>query len=402
MTLTLGNNLTGTTAREVQEASRRLSLLGDSMVTGDNKDIEVVDGFLGNTLRDAEIILGAVAQTTSYATNIVSITEQYLESIASFLQKGLITIATVGTLSDDKVVVLQKNINDTREQIDLLISSASFDGRSLLGGEAQDISVQIGLNISDKLNISVRNLSNNNLYRSSITRAMNEWIAADPTAGRSDRHNTPEELKQAILNNENLIFANADATYASIGTGGVYNPLNPNASTIINAITFIKDNQPKLFESAQEMLPILNNYLRVNNGISISQAAGHQVAAALINDLNALIELFEFLNQTDTDISTPKGRVIALDVFTTALNEIRAEQARLRNQKGNLFEAVDALRATVNITQKTADAYLKTDYVLTAQEYSELIRTVVASITALQAANKIPEAAQRLVDALAR
>ncbi len=199
------------------------------------------------------LFLGAVAQTTSYATNIVSITEQYLESIASFLQKGLITIATVGTLSDDKVVVLQKNINDTREQIDLLISSASFDGRSLLGGEAQDISVQIGLNISDKLNISVRNLSNNNLYRSSITRAMNEWIAADPTAGRSDRHNTPEELKQAILNNENLIFANADITYISVGTGGVYDPLNPNASTIINAITFIKDNQPKLFESAQEM-----------------------------------------------------------------------------------------------------------------------------------------------------
>ena len=112
MTLTLGNDLTGTTAREVGEASRRLKSLGDSMVTGDDKGVEVVDGFLGSSLRDTEIILGAVAQTTSYATNIVSITEQYLDTIASFLQKGLITIATVSSLSTDKVEVLQKNIND--------------------------------------------------------------------------------------------------------------------------------------------------------------------------------------------------------------------------------------------------------------------------------------------------
>jgi hypothetical protein len=50
----------------------------------------------------------------------------------------------------------------------------------------------------------------------------------------------------------------------------------------------------------------------------------------------------------------------------------------------------------------TGDLYLKTDYVLTAQLYSETIRTMVAAITSLQAANKIPEAAQRLIDALAK
>ena len=177
MTLTLGNDLTGTTAREVSAASRRLTQLGDSMVTGDDKGIEVVDGFLGSSLRDTEIILGAIAQTTSYATNIVSITEQYLDTIGSFLQKGLITIATVSSLSTDKVAVLQKNIDDIVAQIDLLISSASFDNRELLGGQAQNINVQVGLNIADKLNINVRDISGNNLYRTSITRAMNEWIA---------------------------------------------------------------------------------------------------------------------------------------------------------------------------------------------------------------------------------
>jgi len=134
---------------------------------------------------------------------------------------------------------------------------------------------------------------------------------------------------------------------------------------------------------------------------TVETASGHQLGQALA-DVGVQFEFAGFLNQTDTDISTTAGGTIALDVFTSAINEIRAEQANLRNQKTNLFEAVDALRATINVTQKASDTYLKTDYVLSAQQYSELIRTIVASITALQAANKIPEAAQRLVDALAR
>ena len=94
--------------------------------------------------------------------------------------------------------------------------------------------------------------------------------------------------------------------------------------------------------------------------------------------------------------------MLAHDVFLSALSNIRAEQARLRTQENNLMENIDVMRATVNITQKTADSYLHTDYLLTAQEYSEIIRTVVAAITALQAANKVPEAAQKLLDNLAR
>ena len=73
-----------------------------------------------------------------------------------------------------------------------------------------------------------------------------------------------------------------------------------------------------------------------------------------------------------------------------------------RNQKNNIIEVEGSLRAVTNVTQQAANSYLKTDYVLTAQQYSEEIRMIVTSITALQAANKIPEAAQRLIDSLAR
>lgn len=398
MALTLGNDLTGTTSREVGEASRRLTLLGDSMVTGNNKDIEVVDGFLGSSLQDSEIILGAIAQTTSYATNIVSITEQYLDTIASFLQKGLITIATVSSLSTDKVAVLQKNIDDIRAQIDLLISSASFDGRALLGGQAQNIDVQVGLNISDKLNVSIRNIGEDNLFRTSINRALNSWIAADPTGARSVRHTNAQELADAVKNNENLFFANIDLAYQSVGTG-----IAMNNAQVANAIVQVRNTQPKLFGDASQMLPLMTQELATLYGaaVTVENATVPQIQNALAN-MGVQFEFAGFLNQTDTNISTIAGRTIALDVFTSAINELRAEQASLRNQKTNLFEAVDALRATINVTQKAADSYLKTDYVLSAQQYSELIRTIVASITALQAANKIPEAAQRLINSLAR
>ena len=84
------------------------------------------------------------------------------------------------------------------------------------------------------------------------------------------------------------------------------------------------------------------------------------------------------------------------------METVRRAQASISNQKQNIIEISGSLRATVNVTAQAADSYLKADYVLTAQQYSESIRIMVASITALQAANKIPEAAQRLLDALTR
>lgn len=109
-----------------------------------------------------------------------------------------------------------------------------------------------------------------------------------------------------------------------------------------------------------------------------------------------------FSDTQNISIGNESSRLRAVDIFTHALNTIRSEQANVANQKTNITEVTDALRASINAIQKSADSYLKTDYVLTAQQYSETIRTMVASITSLQAANKIPEAAQRLIDALAR
>jgi hypothetical protein len=149
MPLTLGNDLTGLVSREVDAAGNKASGLGASLTTGNDVFVEVVDAFLGNSLRDGEIVLGAVAKNTAYSINLLTITDEYLKTIASSLQDGLKTIGSAGPLSADKLAVLQKNLGDKRAQVALLINTADFDGKGLLKGDAKDIQVQVGLNVTD-------------------------------------------------------------------------------------------------------------------------------------------------------------------------------------------------------------------------------------------------------------
>lgn len=88
------------------------------------------------------------------------------------------------------------------------------------------------------------------------------------------------------------------------------------------------------------------------------------------------------------------------NMYSNALNTIRREQANISNQKQNLLSLVDIVRSSVNVIEKAANSYLKTDYVLTAERYAENIRKIIASITALQANNKIPDAIQNLLSNL--
>ncbi len=400
MALTLSNDLTGLVSRTSSAASTEVGTLGASMVSGDNANIEAVDAFLGGSLHDREFFLGALAQTTSYATNVINITENYLDSIASFLQQGIVTIATVGVLSDNKVAVLQKHIDSIRTQVDIFIASARFDGKALLGGGAQDIQVQIGVDLATSTQkITVRNISGNRLYRTSLAHAVNEWIAQDFT--RSAHYVNQAELTKEILDNGNLI-ADGAANEPGTGSGGIMT-----TAQIAAALVAVRTLKPALFSDGLSfMIPTFTNLLSLQGGApTLSTATGPNFQATLddlITGAVAQLDLFTFFgNAVATSLATSKDRITALDVFQSAMTNIRGEQARLRTQKTSLFEAIDALRATINVTEKAANTYTKTDYVLTAQQYSEFIRQIVASVTSLQAANKIPEAAQRLISALA-
>lgn len=89
MPLTLGNDLTGLVSREVDAAENKATGLGESLTTGNDKFVEVVDAFLGNSLRDKEIMLGALAKTTTYSVNMINVADEYLKIIAEPLQDCL-------------------------------------------------------------------------------------------------------------------------------------------------------------------------------------------------------------------------------------------------------------------------------------------------------------------------
>ena len=412
MPLTLGNDLTGLVSREVDAAGSKASGLGASLTTGNDVFVEVVDAFLGNSLRDGEVVLGAVAKNTAYSINLLTITDEYLKTISSSLQDGLKTIGSAGPLSADKLAVLQKNLGDKRSQVALLIATADFDGKGLLKGDAKDIQVQVGLNVTDKLGIKVNDISLGKLFRSSVTTALNALVRANIATGAAANGAAPvtgttyyvpanaaTEMQRDIDNNVNLFFV-ADAGAGGSGSGAAMS-----AAQFGEYLFHLPAPQKALLD---QMSPLGKTFINANGGANVRGFANGTIAdfTALRGDANSLAEFRAIIRDdaaTKIDVvGNVPNRVLAQDVFQNALNSVRAEQAAVSNQKSNVVEAADALRATTNVTQKAADSYLKTDYVLTAQQYSETIRTMVASITSLQAANKIPEAAQRLIDALAR
>jgi len=397
MTLTLGNDLTGLVSREVGSGGSKASQLGASLTSGNDAFVEVVDAFLGNSLRDNEILLGTIAKNTAYGVNLLTVTDEYLKTIASLLQDSLKIISSAGSLSSDKLAVLQKSLSGKRTQINLLVKTAGFDGKSLLKGV--DMDVQVGLNVTDKLKIKVNDIDGK-LFRSSIVTTINRWIAEDYT--RCRYYNSESEMKRDLELNRNLVVVAIRKNGS--GTGDKFRIVD-----LATAIVSLRDKNPSLPSLLNETLPetisSLKSIVPHDNNRNFANTNINQLTDALKSIIpgqpGAKKEVLDLFGGMSISLYTTKLALLN-NIYVTALATIRGEQARVANQKQNLLFVADALRAATNITQKAADSYLKTDYVLTAQLYSETIRTMVAAITSLQAANKIPEAAQRLIDALAK
>jgi len=369
MSLTLGNDLTGLVSREVDAAGNKASGLGASLTTGNDVFVEVVDAFLGNSLRDGEVVLGAVAKNTAYSINLLTITDEYLKTIASSLQDGLKTIGSAGPLSADKLAVLQKNLGDKRAQVALLINTADFDGKGLLKGDAKDIQVQVGLNVTDKLGIKVNDISGGALFRSSIATALSDIVKANIGTAQANNlgttyyvtANAATQMQRDINDNVNLFWAALLGNGQNAVTGGHGSGLamtNVQFGHYMNSLTA---PQRALLD---QMAPTASARLTTNNaGVTFANANQAQFQALFanapsLNEIKAIVQ-----DDAATNISVVgnvANRVLAQDVFQNALNSVLAEQAAVSNQKSNVVEAADALRATTNVTQKSADSYLKT------------------------------------------
>lgn len=153
---------------------------------------------------------------------------------------------------------------------------------------------------------------------------------------------------------------------------------------VVEDIYMVYRNLPGGYNNNKQGVKIENTNLSIIEKILDNAAAKDELMDRLKDD-------------AVTDLQTDAGRAWSQNLFMAVLDTVRRDQASATDQRMNVIRAGNALRTTNNVTENAKDSYLKTDYVLAAQEYSELLRQIVAAIAALQAAEKIPEAAQQLL-----
>ena len=121
--------------------------------------------------------------------NTLAIADAHLNSISTLLQKSFNAICAIKNASPDQKAILQKIIDSNKQQIVHIINSASFDGKKLLQGISN-------LQISN-YPISIKNISEGKLFRTSFAQAINNWLAEDYT--RCRYYQSQEEIQRNRL-----------------------------------------------------------------------------------------------------------------------------------------------------------------------------------------------------------
>lgn len=371
--------------------------IGQSLSTGKNASIEPIDYFLGCSLQDKSILLKTSIQNINYTMNILTIVDTHLNSISTLLQKSFNAICSIKNASQYQKAILQKIIDSNKQQIAQIINLASFDGKKLLQGDISNLQTSTHP-------ISIKNISEGRLFRTSFAEAINEWLAEDRTRYRY--YQSQEEMQVDIKKNNSLIHASVWRTGAGTGPS-ISIPETCDAmigirNTHPNIISFMESTLPESLYSLKAIAP-------ANARRSFSTASHLELFTALSRRPGhpnpGTKREFIPLIQDNTNINlsiirTDVACTLLHDIYTNALNTIRNEQANIANQKQNLLSLADGMRSNTNVTEKAGNSYLSTDYVLAAESYAENIRKIVASITALQANNKIPDAIQNLLSNL--
>ena len=260
-------------------------------------------------------------------------------------------------MSADKLTVLQKNLNDKKAQVNLLINTASFDGKGLLKWDVMDTEIQVGLNVDNRLKIKVNDISSRKFFRSSITTALNEKIKSGNFPTRY--YINIDEINAAADHNTNPFFAAITAHYPWSIDGRESDP----SMTKGHAADLLFDlSLPQKILLDQIALLAKDSLTAANPGVTFVNANPVQLEA-MLRIAPAFRQIAIITKDHNTDNAsfannTPR-LMLAQDVFQNALNFIRTEQESVLNQKNNIVEAYDALRATTNVIQKAGHSYLK-------------------------------------------
>jgi hypothetical protein len=204
---TLGNVLTDTVLMTTNKESRKIKDIGDSLTTGQNQMKDVVDGFLGNSLKDTEVIQSSIAKNIGYTVNALTIAQTGQSKISESLQKGLKTITSASNISTEKRAVLQNALDLERKQVNDLIKGTEFDGRALLSGAAKSVSVQTGRNVGETFTMAINDISDGKLFRSSISTALTDLIKNDTNNDLTSYYKSSDEKEIDVIDNINLIHS---------------------------------------------------------------------------------------------------------------------------------------------------------------------------------------------------
>lgn len=394
--LTLSNDLSGIIERCTDRHLQINNQIGQSLSTGKNASTDTVDCFLGYSLQDKSFLLKTSIQNISYGMNILAIADTHLNSISTLLQKSFNAICSIKNASSDQKSILQKIIDSNKQQIEHIINSASFDGKKLLQGISN-------LQISTHP-ISIKNISEGKLFRTSFAKAINNWLAEDHT--RCRYYQSQAEIQLDLAKNNSLIYSsikrNGSGTGQVISIQETCNAIIGARNTNPNIISLMESTLPESLASLKAIAPAdaRRSFLTANHlELVASLSRVPNPNPGMKREFNTLVQDNPNINLSN--IRTDIACTLLHNIYTNALNTIRNEQANIANQKQNLLSLADSIRSNSNVTEKASNSYLSTDYVLAAESYAENIRKVVSSITALQANNKIPDTIQKLLSRLA-
>ncbi|MFK7974473.1 MAG: hypothetical protein AB8B66_06435 [Rickettsiaceae bacterium] len=391
--MTLNNSIAPFAVSQAQYESRLLQKSGESIATGINQSVGVIEDLIGSAENDTCAIAWSTLKATTNATNMLEIGQSRIVEGSNALTRGLGIIGNSGG-NPGHLDRLQEQLDASKAQLDTMLRSADFDSIGLFSGEAKNFEIPVGTSITDTVKISLPDLLNGKLYRTSITTELNKWIVANP--GQTTYYANAGEIETDAKNNVNLIacsIANAGGT----GTGG-------GAMTdqqIGNALLALT---PKSKQLLDQMAPTSVAFLtNANPGVTFVNADAAQLTA-MIGNAPSKAEVVALLQDNmATNISRGDGdalardRLISENVLTNAANTLRQTKATINSKQDHITFAADSLRNNINVTQKSADSYLKTDYLKTVQEFSDQLKALMAAISAIQGSNKSVEATQRFM-----
>ncbi|MFK7973415.1 MAG: hypothetical protein AB8B66_00930 [Rickettsiaceae bacterium] len=532
------SNIAPLAISEAQYSSRLLQRSGKSLSTGRNQEVGVIEDFIGSSENDTCAITRSTLRSTINATNMLEIGQNRILEGLNALTRGLSVIGNSGGANLERLQLLQTQLDASKAQLDTMLRSADFDNIGLFSGEAKNLEVSIGTSITDTVKVSLPDLLNGKLYRTSITAELNKWIVANP--GQTTYYTNAGQIDTDVKNNVNLIACClagdggsgtqgrtitdqqfADALYAlspkskrlldqlapvakadliakargntfinaspvqlqailardaeSTRIGGQITDMlgavadrdtpqntanatrdrimavpglpqvakdaviegahgiylnNAQARDTVRSIAlraligrskheiFLRAKMPMdvFFSPGAIDLPDVldvqdyNEAVQESDTICAASKAASAAAAAvpgatidtmrntLLNN-NSRDEVVALLQDNmPTNISTGvdaaalrRNRLITRDVLTNASNTLRQVKATIISKKEHIIFAADSLRRIINVTQKSADAYLKTNYLQAVQEFSHQLQALMASLNALQGNNRSTE-----------